>query len=94
MRKIEQQMLKAVKDRRNWRSGNTAVQASIGQDGRVLRVLLHGNLIAVIGKSDKVYPHTRTIQRWPTPTTKSRLRALGVDVYTRNHVTYLNGEAI
>lgn len=88
MRKIEQQMLKAIQDKRNWQSGNTVVQ---NQGPMVVK--LHGN---VLGEqfNGKFHVNVQTLRNWPSPTTKSRLRALGVDVYTRKHVTYLNGEAI
>ena len=32
----------------------------------------------------------KALKRWPTVTTKSRLRALGVNVYTRKGITYVN----
>lgn len=35
-----------------------------------------------------------TLEQWPSNTTKSRLRALGCNVYTKKGVTYLNDESI
>lgn len=93
MRKIEKDMLQAIKDRRNWQSGNTRVSAEHGPDGTVCRVWLHGNLIAVVGKTGTAY-HARTVSKWPTATTRSRLRALGIDATIRNGIMHINGLAV
>lgn len=74
MRKIEQEMVKAVKDRRSWKSGNTEV--AVKYDGMV-QVYLHGNLIANIPTHTMPLVHNSNWQTWPTRTTASRLRALG-----------------
>jgi hypothetical protein len=96
MRKIEQQMISAIHSRKSWQSGNTMVMLRL--DGS-LSVYLHGNHIAEIGgivgaDRDFLIVNTETLRRWSTPTTKSRLRALGADVATRKGVTYLNNVAI
>ena len=95
MRKIEQEMNRAILLGRNWASGNTAVV--FNQSGSA-DVYLHGNHIAnccgVAPRQIHVTVNRNTLSRWPTPTTKSRLRALGVDVYTKNHTLYLHGEAL
>jgi hypothetical protein len=95
MRVIERQMLEAVRKRKGWRNGNTEVRVN---DGAYV-VLLHGNPIIsgelhADGYSYSIVPDRATLARWPTPTTKSRLRAFGVNVTTRKHVTYLNGEPV
>ena len=69
MRKIESQMIAAIKADKNWSSGNTEVIAD--HDG-ISRVYLHGNKIAEVGDDflklfDGGYQST---------TTKSRLNAL------------------
>lgn len=91
MRKIERDMLAAIAAERDWSSGNTSI---VRLDMICsLSVRLHGNEIARIdGRTIQV--NVDTLRRWPTPTTKSRLRALGADVTTRRGVTYLNGKAI
>jgi len=89
MRKIEAQMLEAISNGRNWKAANTKVEF----DGNVAMVFLHGHHIASVCRGE-LGVNVHTLRHWPTPTTKSRLRALGADVYTRNHVTYLNDEAI
>lgn len=102
MRKIEQQMLNAVKAKADkWINNNTAVffisaRESGNPFGDRSEIYLHGNLIAEYWH-DLPVPlevDTGTLARWSTPTTKSRLRALGADVYTRKGVTYLNNVAI
>lgn len=86
MRKIEQQMLDAINGGYNWSLGNTRVHAVIGG----MEIQLHGNIIATVDDYG-VRVNKATLAKWPTPTTKSRLKALGVDVFTRKGVTYLNG---
>lgn len=96
MRKIEQSMLMAVYDRRNWSSGNTEVIQH--PEYGLCEVLLHGNLIAMVEylpyNVRHVSPAMGTVQRWPTRTTFSRLRALGVDVEVVRGKTYINGRAV
>ena len=74
MRKIEQQMLAALNKGRDWRSGNT----SVTKEGQVF---LFGNKIAF--REEGVMRRDEcTFRRWPTATTKSRLRALGLSTET------------
>ena len=87
MRKIEQAMVKAIHSVSFWKCGNTEVHPS-GD------VYLHGNHIASVAEDGSIKVNTYTLSKWPTPTTKSRLRALGVNVTTKNGVTYLDGVAI
>ena len=90
MRKIQQAMLKAIANRTNWKCGNTEVKV---KSGYAAHVYLHNNHIAEI-YDGKPYANKETLSRWPTPTTKSRLRALGINVYTKNFTTYLNNEEV
>ena len=68
MRKIEQQMIDAIKGNKNWSSGNTQVVTNLD----LSNVYLHGNLIAQIDNN------TVTIfdGGWRSKTTKSRLNVL------------------
>ena len=50
MRKIESQMIAAIKGKRNWSSGNTSVHYS--EDYKSSAVYLHGNLIAIVYEND------------------------------------------
>ncbi len=69
MRKIEQQMIAAIRQGKNWQGGNTTVSApTLGE----WSVHLHGNMITV--GSDKGLRFT--LAGWPTPTTRSRVNAL------------------
>jgi uncharacterized protein YmfQ (DUF2313 family) len=99
MRKIEKEMNYAISQGRNWSSANTMVR--IEPETRLRKVYLHGNHIADVyvyssgwGWTGTVNVNAETLSNWPTVTTKSRLRALGVDVQTRKGVTYVDGEAI
>lgn len=97
MRKIEKQMLEAIKARKDWTSKNTGVfiETAGNPYGPRAEVYLHGHMIAAYWyDQDELEVDTRTLARWPTATTKSRLRALGASVYTKNFVTYLNGEHV
>ena len=90
MRKIEERMVEAVRFLFPFQGSNTTVTI----DFNTAHVFLHGNHIASVVGNGKPIVNLDTLRAYPTPTTKSRLRALGVDVYTKNFVTYLNGEAI
>ena len=68
MRKIEQQMNRAIQNNTNWTSGNTSV---ITEDN-VSKVYLHGNHIATIDDDSM----TIFDGGWQSNTTKSRLNAL------------------
>lgn len=97
MRKIEREMLEAIKARKYWNHSNTCVDyvVSGNPNGARSEVFLHGNHIADFWHdSETLHIDTRTLALWPTPTTKSRLRALGANVYTKKGTTYLNGEVI
>lgn len=92
MRKIEQQMLNAVKNKAiRFISGNTWVSGH----GGTSQVFLHNNHIATVHHdTGKVDVNRYTLRKWPTATTRSRLRALGAKIETRKGVLYVNGEVI
>ena len=100
MRRIEERMVKAIEEGKEWSSGNTAVTtlASKAFGVTISGVFLHDNHIANVytdthGKMS-VHANKATLLEWPTPTTMSRLRALGVDVCRRNNTLSLEGFAI
>jgi hypothetical protein len=72
MRKIEQHMLHALAHGLDWHEANTSV-TGLGT------VKLHGNVIAYRLNDGELFADAVTFHRWPTRTTKSRLRALGLD---------------
>lgn len=77
MRKIEEQMLRAISKGINWQSGNTSTRMI---DDVNIAVYLFGNEIAIINtETGFTIPNVSTFYKWPTKTTKSRLKALGVD---------------
>lgn len=89
MRKIEHQMVDAIINNIDWQSGNTSV--------RNLNVYLYGNHIATVAPIDGrpfVKVNLTTLRNWPTATTKSRLRALGVNLTTKQGRMFINGEAV
>jgi hypothetical protein len=92
MRKIEQLMNNAIHSQKRWALQNTIVSPI---DDVNVAVYLHGHEIAIVNTYNGfVMTNTDTLRRYPTNTTKSRLRALGVSVSTRKGVTYLDGKAI
>jgi len=70
MRKIETQMIAAINNRKDWKSGNTEVYVN---DNNCANVYLHGNLIAWVNQDNDL---TVFDGGWQTITTKSRLNAL------------------
>lgn len=79
MRKIDEAMVKAVNEKKNFISGNTEVRVSDG--GNWVRVFLHGNLIYT--SCEESGECLFTLAGWNTAVTRSRLHALGVDVCGR-----------
>jgi len=83
MRKIEEQMLRAIAKRRNWKKSNTRVNIV----NNWAEVFLFGNKIAQIDLDSGVIYATHC--GWPTVTTKSRLCALGVQLYQAKKMFYV-----
>lgn len=77
MRKIEQEMTKAIREVREWDKDNTKVR--LGRHNGNIEVYLHGWHLATIAPDDNVYIDTNTIVKKPSKTTVSRLKALGVN---------------
>lgn len=96
MRKIEKEMLKVCVAMRNnkgnysWNKDNTAVTGDY--DG-VIKVFLHGNHIASF-IDGMLSVNLDTLRKWPSMTTRSRLRALGADLVSIKGVLHLNGKSI
>lgn len=91
MRLIEQQMNNAIHNQEMWWSkDNTMVTYCSGDNTSHVR--LHGHHIASYNHGTGITtPNLITLAEWPTNTTKSRLRALGVNVTTLKGVTYIAG---
>lgn len=92
MRKIESAMLNAIHNRENFSGGNTLVSF---QDN-VANVYLHGHHIASVAANTvmMVEPNIDTLLQWPSNTTLSRLRALGIDVCKRKGDIVLDGKVL
>lgn len=82
MRKIEREMIDAVRERRTWHGRNTAVIAY--RNG--VQVTLHGNVIATVLPGAAEW----TLAGWNTPTTRSRINALA-SAFGWRHVTTIKG---
>lgn len=92
MRKIEREMLSAVHNRRDWQKDNTAVHWFDEGHGEVM---LHDNKIALLSPCDEpAKADIQTLKQWPTVTTLSRLRALGISVHRANTGIYLDGKYV
>lgn len=94
MRKIEREMLQAIEARRNWTKGNTRVLFSAAQVIGAGRVTLHENNIALIMHDGTIRIFPETFRNWPTMTTASRLRALGVNASIRNGRACIDGQPV
>lgn len=82
MRKIEQEMVNALESGKRLNKGNMEVTARYRiPNGYMAKVKLHGNLIAeaYFDGMGREYPRLLrvTLAGWGTPTTRSRLNALG-----------------
>lgn len=96
MRKIEQQMLNAIEAGRDFVRDNTVVIVSdhIGNPYLYASVYLHTNQIAEIDRDSLVRPDLATFKRWPTATTCSRLRALGIGAHIVKGVPCIDGKPV
>lgn len=89
-RTIEQKMLDAVSQKRNFKEKNTRV--IVDDDGRV-DVYLWDNHIATV-RNGTVEPNIEMLKKWPTRTTVSRLNTLGVNARIRNHHPEINEKPV
>ena len=101
MRTIEKQIWQTIHAKKSFKAGNTRVEylSALNEPTHArieyAKVYLHGHHIAsYIYGLDRVDYNPITLAQWPTRTTKSRLRALGVDVYTKNGCTYVGDKLI
>lgn len=93
MRKIEQQMIQAIRDGRTWHKDNTTVTCR----APCWDVFLHGNHICEVVRlhDESLYNvNLDTFRNWPTRTTVSRLRALSIDAAIRKGKPTINGKEI
>lgn len=94
MRVIEREMREAIERQQQWKKSNTEILLELGADGKPTgktKVYLHDNHIADVWHGEAiniggahVIPNMKTFWAWPTRTTTSRLRALGINASIRN----------
>jgi hypothetical protein len=90
MRKLESDMLAAIKAGRNWQSGNTQITHQPNPS-----IYLHGNRIAfTCPEYDGLRCDTWVFKNWPTRTTVSRLRALGINACVCKGVPMIDGKPV
>ena len=93
MRLIEEQMVGAIHNKACWSKDNTSV--TYWEYNNRSDVCLYGHHIAQFDHTDgEMSANLNTLAAWPTNTTKSRLRALGVNVATRKGVTYVDNKEV
>ena len=87
MRKIEKAMCLAIGQKKSWQESNTEVvyQPEVTSNERscieYAKVFLFGNHIGTfVYSANRFDVNPVTFAKWPTNTTKSRLRALGAKV--------------
>ena len=90
MRSIEQQMNSAIAARKDWQLDNTVLKRGEGLSS----VFLYGHQIAIVLDNGDIHVNRAVLERWPTNTTMSRLRALGVNVCRKDGATYLYGRPL
>lgn len=89
MRKIEEEMVEAVLYQQNWKKDNTKVIYFPETD--ISKVYLYEKHIGSYDHQTKLFePNVSTLLAWPTVTTRSRLSALGVSIYQKNHCQYID----
>ena len=98
MRKIEQQMIDAIENKKQFHLGNTRVEylpeVDTSMQSRIehCKIYLHGNHIATYAYGrDRYYMNKNTLLQWPTNTTKSRLNALGFKVAFKQGKILIDG---
>ena len=84
MKKIEEKMIQAIINGKNFKQSNTEVKVF----DKHIDVLLHGNRIAHIDTTKKPYKMTVDNCGWYSVTTKSRLNALGCRIVQHNWCWY------
>ena len=89
MRKIEKKLNQAIAQGKPFKLENTRLD----WENNTGYVFLHNNLLAVISRGE-AYPIPATFSAWPTRTTASRLRALGICATIRQGQPYIDGVAV
>lgn len=89
MRSIEKEMIAAIQSKQNWIKSNTYITYNDKTD--MTSVYLFSNHIGDYSHNqEKFITDLHTLENWPTPTTKSRLRALGVNLTQNKGKVYID----
>ena len=103
MRKIEAQMIEAIRRKQDWKSyknaqGYPAMEVvHVREHGiNYADIYLHANLIAVATPDTWdarpwANPNRAMFKEYPTRTTRGRLRALGVNASIKNGAAHIDG---
>lgn len=97
MRQIEKNMIKAISKWKTWKQANTRTLAICNPENPLAEkvlVYLYDNHIATVYHDGSIEPNLDTFSAWPTQTTKSRLKALGIDVSIKKFESHINGQPI
>lgn len=96
MRKIEKEMLSAVQriTLNPQALGFSKANTIVCNAGDRAKVFLHGNHIADVLNSGKLEVNLYTLRKWPSMTTRSRLRALGARLVSIKGDLHLDGKSI
>lgn len=93
MNKIEQDMCEVVIQKRDMSKGNTCV--IYVPASHASGVFLHENHLGnFMHDTGEFVTNTDTLREFPTVTTISRLKALGVDIHRTKKMIWLDGECI
>lgn len=97
MLKIEREMLQAIQDKTFWGKSNTCVayEDCNTKYGARSQVYLFGNHIGDYWHQTGEFDvNIRTLLDWPSVTTISRLRALGINITQKKWKLYIDGKYI
>lgn len=97
MRAIEKKMLSAIRAKQSWQESNTTVHyADCNSDyGPRSEVYLFGNHIGDYWHWEQKFDvNLHTLLKWPSATTKSRLRALGVNLIVKKGKILIDNEVV
>lgn len=100
MRKIEQNMLKAIELGVNWKQDNTSVyllptSETGNPHGSRSEVYLHSHHLGDFWHNSGTFEvNERTVRDWPTRTTMSRLRALGINASIKQGRPYIDDKPL
>ena len=91
MRTIETKMLDAIANRTDWQLDNTSVTYNAEKNTSRIRLFYNHICTYHHGREDAPRANKTVFAKWPTATTASRLRALGIDARLKQGMATING---